>query len=456
MRAQDVIRKKRDGEQLDREEIEFLISVLSSGSIPDYQLSAFLMAVFLRGMTDQETVWLTEAMMRSGNIIDFSGVNKPKVDKHSTGGVGDKTSIILAPLLASTGIAVPMVSGRGLGHTGGTLDKLESIPGLRTDLTVEEFVGNVKELGLGMIGQTDDIAPADRKLYALRDVTATVECIPLIASSIMSKKLSEGLDGLVLDVKCGTGAFMKTIGEAMELAATLVRIGDSMGIRVVALITNMDQPIGKTVGNALEVKECISALRGKWEDDLRDLTLTLASWMLNLGDCVSEDEKVGKMSKFVLGKYMKELLEYIDKGDAYKKFAELVDVQHGDPEAVFNLAMLPKAAITKEITAERDGYIGRLDAGAVGTASMLLGAGREKAEDDVDPAAGIVLNRKIGDKVNKGEPIAIFHLNADGRFDDAREAFMRGLEIRDRAPAVKPMILKTVLKEDVSPQAPPT
>jgi pyrimidine-nucleoside phosphorylase len=444
MRAYDVIRKKRDGEALGREEIAFLMRGAAGGEVPDYQLSAFLMAVFQKGMTAEETAWLTEAMMRSGRAFDFKGLTGPVVDKHSTGGVGDKTSIILAPLLASMGIKVPMVSGRALGHTGGTLDKLESIPGLRTDIPVEEAARNLKDIGFFMMGQTEDLAPADRKLYALRDVTATVESVPLIASSIMSKKLAEGIDGLVLDVKCGRGAFMKGIGDARELAHAMVSIGNSMGVKTVALITDMDQPLGRTVGNSLEIKECITALRGRGARDLMDLAITLSAWMLNVSDAISAETEPVKLDKFALMKYQQESLDFIGKGDAFKKFVEFIDAQHGDPEAAFKINLLPSASITKPITAGKDGYIRRLDAGAVGRAAMLLGAGREKAEDAVNPAAGIVLNRKTGDQVRAGEPVAMFHLDDEKLFREAEEVFLSGLEIGDRDAAVRPLVLDVV------------
>jgi pyrimidine-nucleoside phosphorylase len=445
MRAYDVIRKKRDGEALDREELEFLIQGLTSGEVPDYQVSAFLMAVFQKGMSADETLWLTEAMMGSGERLDLSGVTGVKVDKHSTGGVGDKTSIILAPLLASMGIMVPMVSGRGLGHTGGTLDKLESIPGLRTDIPIEEFTGNLRTVGYSMMGQTDSLAPADRKLYALRDVTATVESIPLIASSIMSKKLAEGADGLVLDVKCGAGAFMKDLGAAGELARAMVGIGNSMGVKTAALITDMEQPIGRCVGNALEMKECITSLKGKGDKDLMGLTLVLAAWMLDVADSVSEETEVKKIDKFTMGKYQREAIDFLEKGDAFKKFVEFIDAQYGDPEAAFNMNLLPLASITKPVMADEDGFIVRLDAGAVGRASMVLGAGRERAEDRIDPAAGIVLNRKVGDEVRSGELLAMFHLNDEGLYDEAEEIFRSGLELGKREVAKRPLVLEVVI-----------
>ncbi|GAB4387301.1 MAG: pyrimidine-nucleoside phosphorylase [Thermodesulfovibrionales bacterium] len=445
MRAYDIIRKKRDGEELSKEEIGFFINGVVRDEIPNYQASAFLMAVCLKGMTDAETIALTEAMLRSGTVLDLGSVSGVKVDKHSTGGVGDKTSIIVAPLMAAMGIKVPMVSGRALGHTGGTLDKLESIPGFRTGLSVEEFKRNVSELGASIMGQTDDLAPADRELYALRDVTATVESVPLIASSIMSKKLAEGVDGLVLDVKTGSGAFMAGMDEARALARTLVNIGNAMGVRTVALITDMDQPLGKTVGNSLEIKECVAALRGKGPRDLMEVTLTLSAWMLSLADSLTEDVPLARMTGETLKRYKDEMMDFIEKGDAFKKFVELVDAQGGDPEVAFKPALLPGADYIKEIRADRDGYVTRLDARAVGTASMLLGAGRTRAEDEVDPAAGIILVKKVGDRVKQGEPVAMLHTNDEGLFYDAEEEFLAGFEIGEREKAKKKLIREIVM-----------
>jgi pyrimidine-nucleoside phosphorylase len=367
------------------------------------------------------------------------------VDKHSPGGGGDKPSIILAPVLAAMGVKVPMISGRGLGHTGGTLDKLESIPGLRTDLSIEEFRGNLKEVGFSIMGQTEELAPADRKLYALRDVTATVESVPLIASSIMSKKLAEGIGGLVLDVKAGPGAFMKTPEEARALAKAMVNIGNSMGVKTMALITDMSEPIGRTVGNALEIKECISALRGGGAKDLMDLTLTLLAWMLNMADSLSEETPLEMMSPQTMSKYRNEALDFIEKGDAFKKFVEFIDAQHGDPEAAFSPALLPRAPLTREIRAGRDGFIKRLDAASVGTASMLLGAGRRRAGEAIDPGAGIILSRKVGDPVRAGEQVAALYASQEGLFGDAEEAFMEGLEIGDREPAKRGIVREVML-----------
>jgi pyrimidine-nucleoside phosphorylase len=449
MRAYDLIRKKRDGGPLTKEEIGFLVDGVVKGEIPDYQASAFLMAVCLKGMDDAETVHLTEAMLRSGQVLDLADISGTKVDKHSTGGVGDKTSIILAPLMAAMGVKVPMISGRGLGHTGGTLDKLESIPGLRTDLSVEEFKRNLKEVGFSIMGQTRELAPADRKLYALRDATATVESIPLIAASIMSKKLAEGAEGLVLDVKVGSGAFMKDLESARALARTMVNIGSSMGVKTMALITDMDEPLGKTVGNALEIKECLSALRGTWAQDLKEVTMSLAAWMLSMADALSEDMPVREMGSQTKKKYIEEAMDFIEKGDAFKKFVEFVDAQHGDPEAVFRPAELPQAKETRQVLSESEGYVKRIDAEAVGRASMLLGAGRTHAEDTIDPAAGIILIRKSGDYVKEGEPLAMFHYGDKGQLDEATGAFLSALEITAKEPALR----KRIVHEVVLPEA---
>lgn len=449
MRAQDIIRKKRDGGELSEQEIEFLIRGVASGDVPDYQAAAFLMAVYFQGATDEETVALTKAMMHSGQVLDLGDVKSPRVDKHSTGGVGDKPSIILAPLLAAMDVKVPMVSGRGLGHTGGTLDKLESIPGMKTALSIEEFKATLNSVGAAMMGQTGQMVPADRKLYALRDVTATVESIPLIASSIMSKKLAEDIEGLVLDVKTGAGAFMQSLEDARRLARTMVRIGSSMGVKTVALITSMEQPLGRTVGNALEIKECITALKGKWSEDLKALILTLAAWMLNVGDCVSEEVDVRPMKDFALRSQKHDAMEYIERGDAFKKFVELVDAQGGNPEVAFKPNMLPTASRTKPVLSPSEGFIRKLNARAVGEASMLLGAGRSRMEDSIDPASGIILNRKVGDSVRAGEPVAMLHYNDDAALAQAEEAFLSALEIGKQEAGVSPLIMETITPDMV-------
>ncbi|MBI4824104.1 MAG: thymidine phosphorylase [Nitrospirae bacterium] len=445
MRAYDIIKKKRDGKALTKEELSFLINGNLKGDIPDYQISAFLMAVYLNGMTDEETTSLTDVMLNSGSTIDMKDVQGVKIDKHSTGGVGDKVSIILAPLIASMGIKVPMVAGRALGHTGGTLDKLESIPGFKTDIPIKEFKDNLNRIGLSIISPSEEIQPADRLLYSLRDVTATVDSIPLIASSIMSKKLSEGINGLLLDVKTGSGALMKDTESALKLAKTMVSIGNSMGVRTVALITNMEQPIGKTVGNSLEIKECISALKGKGGEDLMELTLTLSAWMLNLADSVSEETPLKKMSEQTSRHYKHEAMEFIEKGDAFKKFMEFIDAQYGNPEVALSPNILPSARHVKHLYAEKEGYIQRLGGEAVGIAGMLLGAGRRKAEDPIDHSVGIILNKKVGDFVKQGEPISMFHYNDDASLKEAEEVFYSGIEIGQMPTAPLPMVLDVIM-----------
>jgi pyrimidine-nucleoside phosphorylase len=399
-RAIDLIRKKRDGGELSREEIEALVQGYTRGDVPDYQASAWLMAAFLRGLDRAETASLTEAMLHSGEVLDLSDFPAAKVDKHSTGGVGDKTSLVLAPLVAAGGLIVPMISGRGLGHTGGTLDKLESIPGFNVNLSIARFREVLKACGCCMIGQTAEIAPADKKLYALRDVTGTVESPFLICASIMSKKLAEGVDGLVLDVKTGSGAFMKTEEESVFLAELLVETGERMGKKMVALITDMDQPLGFAVGNSLEVQEILQILGGKGPEDLRELCKELAAWMFVVG---------GRSATLADAKALAE--ELIDSGKALAKFREMVELQGGDPETVDNPSLLPKAKHSLEIRSPRAGYVTAIDSEAIGTACVMLGGGREKKEDAIDPAVGIVLHKKISDRVAHREPLCTIHYN---------------------------------------------
>ncbi len=440
MRAYDIIKKKRDGGSLTKEELSFLIGNYLSSKIPDYQISAFLMSVFFRGMTEEETVTLTDIMLHSGVVLDLSDIPGPKIDKHSTGGVGDKVSIILAPLLAAAGVIVPMISGRGLGHTGGTLDKLESIPGFRTDLFLGEFKSILKRIGVSMIGQTEEITPADKRLYALRDVTATVDCLPLIASSIMSKKLAEGIDGLVLDVKTGSGAFMKSIEDARKLAEAMVRIGNSAGVKTIAIITDMDQPLGKTVGNSLEIKECISALRGKWPEDLKEVTLTIGAWMLEIAKMVRSDER----AKISIESCKEKLLGVINRGEAFAKFVELIDAHYGDPEVAFKPNLLSLAKKVHQIKIDKEGYIQKMDAEKVGIASLLIGAGRQRVEDRIDHSAGIILNKKVGDLISTGDTIAMFHYNEESHFKEAEELFLSAIEIGDRKPEKRNLILDII------------
>jgi pyrimidine-nucleoside phosphorylase len=433
-RVIDVIRKKRDGGELSRFEIDSLIAAYTQGSIPDYQVSAWLMAVVLRGMTRGETAALTDAMLRSGEVLDLSGIATKKVDKHSTGGVGDKTSLVLAPLAAVAGVTVPMISGRGLGHTGGTLDKLEAIPGFNVNLPVPEFRRVLEVCGCAMIGQTAEIAPADRKLYALRDVTGTVESPYLICASIMSKKMAEGIDALVLDVKTGSGAFMKSEKDAAFLAELMVETGERMGKRTVALITDMDQPLGNMIGNALEVVEVVDVLRGGGPQDLRDLCLDLAAWMLHLGG-VSKTVAEGKQ----------ESAKLLASGKALERFRQMVELQGGDPRVVDDPKALPKARHSQQVLSAKDGYIASLQCEQVGTACVILGGGRERKEDSVDPAVGIVLHRKVGDRVAAGEPIATIYYNSGSRVERAQQLLEESCEISDSPPGEKRLLIHRVI-----------
>jgi pyrimidine-nucleoside phosphorylase len=433
-RAIDVIRKKRDGGELAREEIASLVDAYTRGDIPDYQVSAWLMAVVLRGMTRAETAALTDSMLHSGEVLDLSFLAAKKVDKHSTGGVGDKTSLVLAPLVAAAGLVVPMISGRGLGHTGGTLDKLEAIPGFNVNLSVAQFRGILETCGCAMIGQTAEIAPADRKLYALRDVTATVESPYLICASIMSKKLAEGIDGLVLDVKTGSGAFMKNDKDAAFLAELMVETGERMGKRVVALITDMDQPLGCMVGNALEVVEVIEILRGEGPRDLRELCLELAGWMLHLGGIAETVEK---------GKHRGEKL--IASGEALARFRQMVELQGGNPRAIDDPGTLPQAQHTMTLSSPKNGYVASMQCEQVGTACVVLGGGRERKEDSVDPAVGIVLHKKVGDAVSAGEPLATIHYNSETRAASARQLLEASYQIDDSPPReARPLIHRVI------------
>ena len=435
-RAIDVIRKKRDDGELSRDEIESLVNAYTRGDIPDYQVSAWLMAVVLRGMTRAETAALTDAMLRSGEVLDLSSIRARKVDKHSTGGVGDKTSLVLAPLAAAAGVVVPMISGRGLGHTGGTLDKLESIPGFNVNLPAAQFRRVLETCGCAMIGQTAEIAPADRKLYALRDVTGTVESPYLICASIMSKKLAEGIDALVLDVKTGSGAFMKSEKDAAFLAELMVETGERMGKQVVALITDMDQPLGCMIGNALEVVEVVEVLRGGGPEDLRQLCNELAGWMLHLGgvsDTVAE------------GKEQSEKL--IDSGKALDKFRQMVELQGGEPRAIDDPKKLPQARHSMILSSPKNGYLASLQCEQVGTACVILGGGRERKEDSVDPAVGIVLHKKVGDAVSAGEPLATIYYNTETRAARARQLLEESYEIADTlARGKRPLIHRVIGK----------
>ena len=435
-RAIDVIRKKRDGIELSQAEIEGLVNAYTVGSIPDYQVSAWLMAVVLKGMTRPETAALTDAMLHSGDVLDLSSLPRRKVDKHSTGGVGDKTSLVLAPLAAAAGVAVPMISGRGLGHTGGTLDKLEAIPGFNVNLPVAEFRRVLEVCGCAMIGQTAEIAPADRKLYALRDVTGTVESPYLICASIMSKKLAEGIDALVLDVKTGSGAFMKNEKDAAFLAELMVETGERMGKRVVALITDMDQPLGNMIGNALEVVEVVEILRGGGPDDLRQLCLELAGWMLHLGG-VSKTVAEGKQ----------ESAKLISSGKALERFRQMVELQGGDTRVIDDVKRLPHAQHTMQVISGKTGYLSSMQCEQIGTACVILGGGRERKEDAVDPAVGIVLHKKVGDRVAAGEAIATIHYNREAQADRARQLIEASCETADAPPPTKRPLIHRVIEQ---------
>ena len=432
-RAIDVIRKKRDGVELSRAEIEGLVGAYTGGDIPDYQVSAWLMAVVLKGMTRPETAALTDAMLHSGDVLDLSSLPAKKVDKHSTGGVGDKTSLVLAPLAAAAGVAVPMISGRGLGHTGGTLDKLESIPGFNVNLPVAEFRRILELCGCAMIGQTAEIAPADRKLYALRDVTGTVESPYLICASIMSKKLAEGIDALVLDVKTGSGAFMKSEQDAAFLAELMVETGERMGKQVIALITDMDQPLGNMIGNALEVVEVVEVLRGAGPQDLRELCGELAGWMLHLGG-VAKTVAEGKQQSAKL----------ISSGKALEKFRQMVELQGGDSCVIDDAKRLPQAQYTMEVASPKAGYMASMQCEQIGTACVILGGGRERKEDSVDPAVGMVLHKKIGDRVARGESLATVYYNAEAKAARARQLIEASCEISDEVPAKRALIHRVI------------
>ena len=434
MRVVDLIRRKRDSGEHTPEEIQELIAAYTRGDFPDYQMSAWLMAVVLRGMSRPEIAALTEAMLHSGRVLDFSDLIARKVDKHSTGGVGDKTSLIIAPIVAAGGLNVPMISGRGLGHSGGTLDKLESIPGFNVNLSLAEFRRVLETCGCALIGQTAEIAPADKKIYALRDVTGTVESPGLICASIMSKKLAEGIDALVLDVKTGSGAFMKKIEDAANLAELLVETGKRMGKKVVALITDMNQPLGRKAGNAMEVAESIEVLSGKGPADLRELCLELAAWMFMLGERVKTVEDGKRLSS-----------DLIASGQAREKFREIVGLQGGDVGVVDDPKRLAHARQTLDISSPADGFIASMLCEQLGSACVVLGGGREKKEDTIDPAVGIEFHKRIGDAVNRGEPLCTLHYNAEARLAEARSLVETAYRIEPEKPkAVPPLIYRVI------------
>lgn len=444
MNPVELIRKKRNGTALTRAEIEWFLAGYVRGDIPDYQMSALLMAVYFTGMNDLETTALTQVMLHSGEVVDLSAIPGIKVDKHSTGGVGDKVSLILAPMVAACGVPVPMISGRGLGHTGGTLDKLESIPGFRTDLTVEEYRQVIKETGLVLIGQTSEIAPADRKMYALRDVTGTIESIPLIAGSIMSKKLAEGIDALVLDVKTGDGAFMETEEQAVALARALVAIGTTAGKQTVAFITEMDQPLGLTVGNWCEVMESVECLRGKNVPDLMEVTFVLGGAMVMLG---------GKASSIAEG--MQRCRTAIWTGSAYEKFLAIVKRQGGDISFLERPDRYPPARHVVELRSPSSGYVDRFATRRIGVLAAELGAGRQKADDVIDPRAGIVFKKKIGDRVEPGETLAILYTERDAVVEQARRELESCIHVGPAPVQRKSCIRAVVDREGVRPWTTP-
>ncbi|MFA5524258.1 MAG: pyrimidine-nucleoside phosphorylase [Tissierellales bacterium] len=433
MRMYDVIQKKRDGKELSTEEIKFFIDGYSNGGIPDYQASALLMAIYLKKMNKRETVDLTNAIVNSGETVDLSLIEGIKVDKHSTGGVGDKVTLALGPMVAACGLPFAKMSGRGLGHTGGTLDKLESIKGLRTDLAREEFISIVNKVKLCICSQTANITPADKKIYSLRDVTATVDNISLIASSVMSKKLASGSNAIVLDVKVGSGAFMKNLEDAFVLAKEMVEIGNSVGRETVAIISNMDEPLGHTVGNSIEVKEAIDTLKGSGPKDFLELCLTLGSMLLVLGK-KAENVKIGRDM----------LIETINSGSAYNKLLEFVDAQGGDIDYINNIELLPKASYKLEILSNCDGYIKSIDAEEIGKCALALGAGRETKESEIDLAAGIILNKKVDDKVNKGEVLAYLLYNDLNKVKSVDTQLRNAIKIGEKNTASKKLIFGIV------------
>ncbi|MCD8021589.1 MAG: pyrimidine-nucleoside phosphorylase [Lachnospiraceae bacterium] len=437
MRMYDIIMKKRDGGLLSEEEIRWLIAGYTNGDIPDYQMSAFLMAVYFQGMTDEETAILTDAMANSGERLDLSVLPGVKVDKHSTGGVGDKTTLIVAPIVAACGCTVAKMSGRGLGHTGGTVDKMESVPGTRTSLSKEEFLDVVRRTGIAVTGQSGNLAPTDKKIYALRDVTATIDSIPLIAASIMSKKLAAGSDCIVLDVKTGSGAFMKTTEDSIRLAQKMVSIGAHHGKKIAALITDMDIPLGHQIGNSLEVEEAVWTLSGKGPQDLTEVSLALASEMLHLA------------GKGELEACREQAREAIDAGAALEKLAAMIEAQGGDADCIRHPEKLGRAPIEAVFTAPSDGYITKMDSEGIGIAAMLLGAGRETKESTIDLLAGIILNKKTGDAVKQGEAIAVVRTSDESRLPGALEKLSEAVSIGSEKPDARPLIYARVTAKDV-------
>lgn len=437
MRMYDLIMKKRNGETLTKEEIQYMITEYVDGRIPDYQMSAFLMAVYFQGMTEEETLAMTLAVAHSGDMVDLSGIEGMKVDKHSTGGVGDKTTLIIAPIVASCGVKVAKMSGRGLGHTGGTVDKMESIPGMQTSLDRESFFAVVNKTGLSVIGQSGNLAPADKKLYALRDVTATVDSIPLIAVSIMSKKLAAGNDGILLDVKTGSGAFMKTVEDSIALAKEMVSIGENAGKKMVALITNMDIPLGHNIGNSLEVIEAVETLKGNGPKDLTEVCLQLAANMLYLAEKGSIEE-CRQMAE-----------EAIRSGNALERLIAMVEAQGGDAGVIRDTDKFAKAPYQREVLAEKDGHITHMNAEGCGIASSMLGAGRETKDSEIDYTAGIVLKKKTGDSVKAGDVLAVLYTSNDSLFEAAEEKYKQSVVIQAEAPKEEPLIYARVTPNGV-------
>lgn len=437
MRMFDVIAKKRDGETLSKEELQFVIDGYVSGQIPDYQMSALLMAIYLRGMTDQETAQLTDIMAHSGDMVDLSAIHGIKVDKHSTGGVGDKTTLVITPIVAACGVKIAKMSGRGLGHTGGTVDKMESVPGTRTSLDRQEFFDQVNRIGISVIGQSGNLAPADKKIYALRDVTATIGCVPLIASSIMSKKLAAGSDCILLDVKTGNGAFMKTLDGSIQLAQAMVAIGAHNGRKVAALITDMDTPLGYNIGNSLEVIESVEVLKGRGPADLTEVCYQLAANMLLLA------------GKGTLAECRKMAEEAVASGAAYEKLKQMFAAQGGDVSVLDDPDKFAKAKYSREIRADQSGWLYATNTEMIGNASVLLGAGRIKKEDAIDFAAGIVLHKKAGDRVEKGDLLATFYAEDEGKFASAEEMYRGALTFRYEKPVLPELVMARVTEEGV-------
>lgn len=432
MRIYDIILNKRNKKELTDEEIEFFVSGYTSGEIPDYQASALLMAIYFNGMTERETATLTDAMARSGDTVDLSCFGELSADKHSTGGVGDKTSFIVGPIVASLGGKVTKMSGRGLGHTGGTVDKLESIPSYKINLSNEEFISQVDKVGMAIIGQSGNLTPADKKIYALRDVTATVDSIPLITSSIMSKKIASGSHSIVLDVKVGSGAFMKTPEDAKILAENMVKIGKRCGRNMAALITNMDSPLGNTVGNALEIKEAVAVLKGEQGGDLKDICIELSAAMLSLIYGISLDVAREKA------------LQALKSGKAYEKMLEWIGAQGGDTAYIKDTSLFPKSAFEYEVTSDCDGFITSMDTEGIGVASVILGAGRMKKDEKIDYSAGIVINKKTGDRVSKGETLCTLYTNDENAIEQAKKRYLSSLTFGQNKKEAEPLIYEVI------------